>query len=232
MARVVEPTYAKSGAVHVAYQVTGDGPLDLLLVPDGLVPVELTAEAPFAGFLHGLARFSRVICFDRRGSGLSDPVPVSDPPTLEQWMDDSQAVMDAVGSRQAAVVGVAEGGFLATLLAASHPDRVRSLVLINATPVISTPPFSQMGAAYEALARLALTTDDDWGSDTSGVHLFAPSAANDELFHQWIGRLERRAASPAVARAVFDVIFYSDIRQILPAGRVPTLVIHRAAIGI
>lgn len=228
MARVIGPRYAKSGDFHVAYEVTGTGPVDLLLVPDGMVPIELTTEEPFAHFLHGLARFSRVICFDRRGLGLSDPVSVSTPPTLEQWMDDARAVLDAVGSSRTAAVGIAEGGFVATLLAATHPGRVSALILVNATPNISAPPFSGLGKAAEALHRLARSVDENWGSDTSGAEFFAPSAANDQRFADWLARVERRAASPAVARAVFEVMFYSDIRHILPAVRVPTLVIHRA----
>jgi len=228
MARVIGPRYAKSGNLHIAYQVMGDGPPDLLLVPDGIIPIELMSEQPgFARFLDRLASFSRLICFDRRGLGLSDPVTPSEPPTLEQWADDAGAVLEAVGSHRAAVVGIAEGGFLATILAASRPDRISSLVLVNATPGISSPPFSQLGSAAPALARLAESLDENWGTDTTGVALFAPSAATDPQFHAWLARAVQRAASPAVARALFAVIYYSDIRHVLPAVHVPTLVIHR-----
>jgi class 3 adenylate cyclase len=223
------PRYAKSGAVHIAYDVMGDGPVDLLFVPDGIIPIELMTEQPlFERFLKRLASFSRLIRFDRRGIGLSDPFTDSTPPTLEQWMDDGRAVMDAAGSARAAVLGAAEGGFLATVLAASHPDRISALVLVNATPGISAPPFSELGTAPAAIAKLALSANERWGTDTSGVELFAPSSAHDERFHEWLARAGRRAASPAVARAVFRVWFYSDIRNVLPAVRVPTLVIHRA----
>ncbi len=228
MARVIGPRYAKSGAVHIAYQVMGDGPIDLLLVPDGIIPIELMTEQPaYARFLDGLASFSRLICYDRRGIGLSDPITASAPPTLEQWVDDARAVMDAVDAPRAAAVGVAEGGYVATLLAASHPDRVSALVLVNATASVSSP-FPHLGTAAEALTRLNRSVDDDWGTDTSGVEWFAPSLAHDAGFHQWIARAQRRAASPAVMRAMFEVMYLSDIRQVLPAVRVPTLVIHRA----
>ena len=222
------PRYARIGAVHIAYEVMGDGPVDVLFVPDGLVPIELMhEETSFAKFLDRLASFSRLIRFDRRGIGLSDPVSDSAPPTLEQCMDDGRTVMDAAGSKRAAVIGVAEGGFVATLLAASHPDLITALVLVNATPGISSPPFSELGKASAALAKLALSVDESWGTDTSGAEFFAPSAAHDQRFHEWLGRAERRAASPAVVRALWQVAFYSDIRKILSSVRVPTLVVHR-----
>lgn len=223
------PRYAKNGTVHIAYDVIGDGPVDLLFIPDGIIPIESMTELPsYSRFLKRLASFSRLVRFDRRGMGLSDPITESTPPTLEQWMDDGRAVMDAAGSARAAVLGVAEGGFVATLLAASHPDRISALVLVNATPGISAPPFSELGTAPEAIARLALSVNQRWGTDTSGAEYFAPSAAHDERFLDWLARSGRRAASPAVARALFNVLYYSDIRNILSAVRVPTLVIHRA----
>ena len=222
-----ETKYAKSEGVHVAYQVTGDGPLDLLLVPDGIIPIEAMTEEPsFARFLERLGSFSRLIRFDRRGIGLSDPV--SAPPTLEQWMEDARAVLDAVGSERAALLGMAEGGFAVVLFAATLPERTEALVLVNATPGIYQPPLSEEGLAGGAIARLAASIDDAWGADTSGVEHFAPSIAGDQRFHDWLGRALRRAASPAVARAVWNALFYSDVRPILPAIRVPTLVLHRA----
>ena len=223
------PRYAKNGSVHIAYDVMGDGPVDLLFIPDGIIPMELMMEQPsYARFLERFASFTRLIRFDRRGTGLSDPITESTPPTLEQWMDDGRAVMAAARSERAAVYGAAEGGFVATVLAASNPGRISSLVLVNSTPGISAPPFSELGKASAAVAKLALSANEKWGTDTSGVEYFAPSAALNAQFHEWLARSSRRAASPAVIQAIFNVLYYSDIRSILPAVRVPTLVIHRA----
>jgi len=223
------PRYAKSGDVHIAYDIMGDGPVDLLFIPDGIIPIESMTDFPsYERYLKRLASFSRLIRYDRRGTGLSDPITESTPPTLEQWMEDGLAVMDAARARQAAVLGAAEGGYLATVLAASHPDRVSALVLVNATPGISSPPFSELGAAPAALVKLALSVNENWGTDLSGIDLFAPSAAHDERFRAWLARAERSAGSPAMIRAIFNVLFYSDIRDVLPFVRVPALVIHRA----
>src|SRR5438105_1877370 len=226
MTTIAGTRYASSGDVHIAYQVRGDATLDLLLVPDGIIPMEAMTEEPsFARFLDRLASFSRLILFDRRGTGLSDPV--SPTPTLTQWVEDVHAVLGAAGSRHAALLGMAEGGFVVTQFAAAYPERTSALVLINATPGISSPPFSEFGHAADAVRRLALSVNEAWGTDTPGIESFAPTLAGDERFREWLSRAARRAASPAVARAVFNVLYYSDIRGILPGVRVPTLVVHR-----
>jgi class 3 adenylate cyclase/pimeloyl-ACP methyl ester carboxylesterase len=220
--------YAKSGDVHIAYQVTGVGPTDLLLVPDGIIPIESMAEEPsFDRFIRRLARFCRVIRFDRRGMGLSDPVMAANPPTLEQWMSDAEAVLDAVGSRRTVLLGMAEGGFVVTLLAAVRPERVSALVLLHATPSFTAQPFRNWGLAAAALDRLAETVDTDWGHIDFGIPLFAPSAVGDERYRSWLEHAQRRSLSPTIARAVFDVTYRSDISDVLSTVRVPTLVIHR-----
>jgi class 3 adenylate cyclase len=219
--------YARSGDVHLAYHVTGEGPLDLLLVPDGMIPIEAIPEEPsFDRFVRRLGRFCRVIRFDRRGMGLSDPVTPSNPPTLEQWMEDAEAVLDAVGAEQAALLGMAEGGFVVSLLAATRPQRVISLVLIHATSSYTAKPFGG-GPAADALDRLGGTVEEAWGDVSWGIPLFAPSAVGEDRYRDWLQRAIRHSLSPAMARAVFDVMFRSDIRDVLPAIRVPTLVIHR-----
>jgi len=224
-----ETGYARSGELHIAYQTSGEGPPDLLLLADGLIPMEAMAEeARFARFLDRLAAFARLIRFDRRGIGLSDPVSPNAPLTLEQWMEDARAVMAAARSEHPATIGIAEGTFVATLLAATHPDAVSALVLLNATPAIAAEPFAGWGVASRGIRRLEETVEEAWGTDTSAIVAFAPSAANDAAYHEWLARSLRRATSPAAARAVFDVLFYSDVRNVLPAIRVPTLVIHRA----
>jgi class 3 adenylate cyclase len=219
--------YARSGDVHIAFQHDGSGPLDLLFFPDGLIPVESMLEQPsLARFLERLGTFARVIRFDRRGMGLSDPVTRSDPPTLEQWTQDADAVLDAIDSKRAALLAMAEGAFVACLLAATRPDRVSALVLINATPGFTLKEFASHPSArvVEELSDEVRSTE--WGSTT---HLaeFAPSAVGDERYRAWLERAVRRALSPAMAQTLFDVMFRSDIRAVLPAVRVPTLVIHR-----
>lgn len=220
--------YVRSGAVHIAYQVTGEGPFDLLLVPDGVIPIDAMLEEPsFERFIHRLGRFSRVIRFDRRGMGLSDPVTPSTPPTLEQWVGDAEAVLDAVESERTALLGMAEGGFVVSLVAATRPQRIAALVLVNATPGFTAEPFRRWGLAVGAVERLSEGIETAWAPAEWGIPLFAPSAVNDARYRDWLARAMRRSLSPAMARALFDVLFYSDIRDILPAIRVPTLVIHR-----
>ena len=230
VARGTSIRYARSGGLHVAYQVSGTGPHDLLLVPDGVIPVESMGELPaFDRFLRRLETFARLIRFDRRGMGLSDPTPQSSPPTLERWMEDAVAVLDAVGSERAALLGMAEGGFVTALLAGSRPERVSSLVLVNASPGIGADPFREWGSAAAAIDRLETTVKEDaWGDVRWGIPMFAPSAAGDDRYAEWLERAQRRALSPAIAEAVFDVQYRSDIRDVLPAIRVPTLVVHRA----
>ena len=224
-----EPTrYARSGDVHIAYRVTGQGPQDLLLVPDGMISSESALEEPsFERFIRRLGRFCRVILFDRRGTGLSDPVTPSSPPTLEQWMGDAEVVLSAVGSERTALLGMAEGGFIVSLLAATRPQRVTALVLVNATPGITAEPFRQWGLAAGAIDRLGATIETEWGEVDFGIPMFAPSAVHDERYREWLKRAARHSLSPSMARAVFDVMLRSDIREVLPAIRVPTLVIHR-----
>ena len=224
-----QPTtrYTRSGDVHIAYHATGEGTLDLLLVPDGMIPIEAIPEEPsFDRFVRRLGRFCRVIRFDRRGMGLSDPVTSSNPPTLEQWMGDAEAVLDAVGSERAALLGMAEGGFVVSMLAATRPQRVAALVLIHASPGFTAEPFRR-GQVAQVLERLDRTVDAGWGELEWAIPGFAPSVAHDHRYREWLQRAVRHSLSPAMARAVFDVMFRSDIRDILPAIRVPTLVIHR-----
>jgi class 3 adenylate cyclase len=227
MATEAATRYARSGDVHIAYQVAGEG-ADLLFVPDGVIPIESMAEWPsFDRFIRRLTRLFRVIRFDRRGMGLSDPVTPSNRPTLEQWMTDAEAVLGTVDSERAALLGMAEGGFVLTLLAAAKPERVSGLILVNATAAFTTEPFRAWGLAAGALDRLAGTVESDWGDVGWAIPMFAPSAAGDKRYRAWLERAQRRSLSPAMARALFDVMYRSDIRDILPSLRVPTLVIHR-----
>jgi class 3 adenylate cyclase len=222
-----ETKYAKAGDAHVAYQVVGEGPPDLVLVSTWFSHVE--ARWDFAGFAHYLRRlasFSRLISFDKRGIGLSDPVPLDRLPLLEEWMDDVRTVMDAAGSRRAVLMGANEGAMMAALFAATYPDRIRSLVLANATARPAWAPDNPFGVSPEAVDTLVDMVDQSWG-EGSTMAAVNPSIAGDERAVRAWGRFLRLAASPAVAAAVIRMIFELDVRAILPTIRVPTLVVSR-----
>ena len=219
--------YAKAGGVHVAYQVVGEGPPDLVLVSTWFSHVEARWDFPgFAYYLRRLASFSRVISFDKRGIGLSDPVPIDRLPFLEEWMSDVRAVMDAVGVERAVLFGANEGSMMAALFAATYPDRVSSLVLANATARPAWAPDNPSGVRPEIIDALVNSVDQAWGE---GLTMAAvnPSIAGDDRAVQAWGRFLRLAASPAVAAAVIRMIFELDVRPVLPSIRVPTLVVSR-----
>jgi class 3 adenylate cyclase len=217
--------YAKSGDLHIAYIVEGDGPVDLIWVPPWISQVEYLWSEPSMGrVMERLTRFARVITFARRGSGLSDPFFGA--PTLEEQMDDVLAVMDAAGSEQAAIAGTLEGGPMALLFAATYPERTSSLMLY-ATFARATwaPDYEWAWPAEQREARMNELVER-WG-DGLVAGAVAPSLMTDESHMEWSGRLERLAASPATIRRIFDLIGKVDVRDVLPSIRVPTLVMHR-----
>jgi len=212
--------YAKSGNVHVAYQVFGGGDIDLVFFPGFVSNIETYWEEPsFAHWLNKLAGFARVITFDKRGTGLSDRVESL--PTMDERMDDVRAVMDAAGSQKAAVFGLSEGGSLATLFAAHYPERCRALVLWGAFA-----KFSSWFATPEKLEKFFEYVEKDWGTGAN-LNAWAPSKKDDPVFRAWFARRERTAASPAAAIALMRMNSMIDISGILPYVHVPTLVIHR-----
>ncbi|HKO71812.1 MAG TPA: adenylate/guanylate cyclase domain-containing protein [Bradyrhizobium sp.] len=212
--------YAKSGDVHIAYQAFGDGPLNLVMVPGFVSNIENYWDQPdFARFLNRLAGYARVITFDKRGTGMSDRV--AELPGLDQRMDDLRAVMDAGGMEQAALLGISEGAPLSVLFAATYPDRCRALILYG-----SFSRFSYWFPTEEALGQFFTYVEQSWGTGGS-VQRFAPSRANDAAFQRWWGRNERLGASPAAVTALMRMNSQIDVSSILPAVRVPTLVIHR-----
>ena len=218
--------YAKSGDVHIAYQVVGEGPLDLVLVPGWVSHVENAWEEPsFARFLRRLTSFCRLILLDRRGTGLSDPVATL--PTLEQRMDDVRAVMDAAGSEHATLFGISEGGPMCILFAATYPDRTAALVLYGTFARGLSDPEYPWGITPTQMERLLARIDREWGTGIT-AKLFAPSIAQDEQHVQSWGRFERLAVSPGAARVLLQIAFDSDVRHVLPSIRVPTLVLHRS----
>jgi pimeloyl-ACP methyl ester carboxylesterase len=211
--------YAKSGDVHVAYQVFGEGP-DLVVAPGFVSHFENYWDEPhFARSLNKASGFFRVVLFDKRGTGLSDRV--AHLPHMDERMDDLRAVMDAVGIERANLFGISEGGSLATLFAASHPERTRSLVLYG-----SFARFRHWIATDQAWDALLKYMDEAWGSGKS-LPAFAPSKANDSAIQEWWGKFERLGASPSAAIALMTMNREIDISGILHSIRVPTLVLHR-----
>ena len=220
--------YAKSGDVSIAYQVVGEGPIDLVLVLGFATHVELQWESPpFAHFFERISSFSRLIIFDKRGTGLSDPV--TEAPTLEERIDDVRAVMDAAGSQRAALFGISEGGPMSVLFAATHPDRVIALVLHGAMGRTTEAPDYPWASPAEALRESAAEfIAPYWGQQAEGmVELFAPSFADDPEAVEFTARMERSAASPAMVQQIFEMFLDIDVRAVLPTIRVPTLVLHR-----
>src|SRR4051794_8057979 len=221
-----ETRYARSGDVHIAYQVFGDGDLDLVLVNGFVTHVELMWESePAARFLERLASFGRVIAFDRRGSGLSDPLPSA--PTLEERMDDVRAVMDAAGSARAALLGVSEGVPMCLLFAATYPERVQALVCYGGTARATFADDYPWATPSEALVESTVELlAPHWG-DGSIVEVSAPSHADDPEVRAFIGRMSRATASPGTIWLLTRMFMDIDVRDVVPAVHAPTLVMHR-----
>lgn len=213
--------YAKSGDVHVAYMCFGEGPVDLVFFPGFISNLEVYWDNPrHARWLERLGESMRVVMFDKRGTGLSDRV--SPLPGMDERMDDARAVMDAVGIGRAAVLGVSEGGSLASLFAATHPDRCRALILYGAFA-----RFSSWFPTEESLQRFFKYVDTSWGSGAS-LPRFAPSMAEDAAYQEWWGRFERLGANPAACIEIMRMNSQIDVSDILSTIHVPTLVIHRS----
>ena len=221
----VETKYARSGDAHIAYQTVGNAALDLVLLPGAFSHVEHQWEEPsFARFLDRLASFSRLIVLDVRGTGLSDRAP--ELPTLEEQIDDVLAVLAAVGSEQAALFGLSQGGGLATLFAAAHPTRTSALVLFGAyARAMWAEDFSwgRRPDDYDNLLRIA---DEGWGSGVF-LPLVAPSVSGDESFRVWWAKQERLSGSPGAILAFLRAQREADVRHVLPAIQAPTLIIQR-----
>jgi len=222
-----ETRYAKSGDVHIAYQIVGEGPRDLVLVPGWVSHVECVWDDPgFARFLGRLAAFSRLIIFDKRGTGLSDRVPGI--PTLEERMDDVRTVMDAAGSERAVLCGISEGGPMSVLFAATYPERTASLVLYGAQAKVTPDPSYPWGWTLEQLDAFVATVTAGWGqADARTLAMLAPSVAEDLALRHWWARYERQSASPGAFAALFRMNAEIDVRSVLPTIRAPTLVLHR-----
>ena len=218
---VVDTHYARSGDLRIAYQVIGDGPLDLVFVPGFISNLDHYWDQPaLAHFLNRLGSFSRLILFDKRGTGLSDRL--GNLPSLEERMDDVRAVMDAVDSKRAALFGISEGGAMSVLFAATYPERTQALILYGTYAHFHTwvlPP--------DRFEPFLDKIEQSWGTGAS-LSAFAPTKVTDERFKQWWARFERLGASPTAAIMLMRMNSQIDVRHILPAIRVPTLVLHRS----
>ena len=222
-----ETRYARSGDVNIAYQVVGEGPFDLIWVPGWISNVEESWEVPeYAHFLHRLASFSRLILFDKRGTGLSDRVSVENLPGLEQRMDDVRAVLEAAGSERAAVLGASEGGNLSILFAATYPDRVRAVVLAAVYAKRVWSPDYPWAPTPEQREQEHAVLEREWAGEMD-VSLLAPSAVDDPVLMRRIATFFRRSASPGAAVALNRMNTEMDTRSVLPAIAAPTLVICR-----
>jgi pimeloyl-ACP methyl ester carboxylesterase len=229
-----ETHYARVGDAHIAYQVIGQGPLDLLELSNGTnISIDETNEEPhWERYVHRLASFSRLIRFDMRGIGLSDPLSPSEAPTLESTVDSALAVLDAAGTARVAVLGPGFGGAVAVLLAATHPDRVQAVVLVNSTAKWLRDDEYPYGFRAEDISEWAAGVQDTTGNvevpeELNDAVLYAPSLASDQEFRQWWSRASRRGAGPTAARALSELYNRIDVRSALGSVGAPTLVVHR-----
>jgi pimeloyl-ACP methyl ester carboxylesterase len=222
---LTETRFAKAGDLSIAYQVVGDGDVDVILIPQWLSNIEQYWEHPAAAyFLRRIASFSRLIMFDKRGTGLSDAVPETQ--TLEERMDDVLAVMDAVGSERAVMFGPSEGGAMAALFAATFPERCISLILYGACARWLEADDYPEGPPPALVAAYGRGWIEGWGSGAS-LRVLAPSLARDDGFRRWWGRFERHSVRPGMVGPIFETINAPDVRAVPPAIQVPSLILHR-----
>ncbi len=221
----IETQYAKSGDLNIAYQLFGDGPINMVYVPGWTSNVEFMWTIPENHeLLDKLASFARVVVLDRRGTGLSDPF--DRPPTLEERMDDVRAVMDAVGWERAAVFGISEGGPMSMLFAASYPERTQALLLYGTFARFTRSDDFHHGYPPSANEEWLALVEPTWGTGALSRG-FVPSKTNEPNYIKLMARFERMAMSPGTAAKHFRLLTQMDVRHVLPAIRVPTLVLHR-----
>lgn len=225
---VPETHYARAGDLNIAYQVVGSGPIDVVFVMGWVSHLEYFWREPrFAAFLMRLASFSRLILFDKRGTGLSDRVPVNQLPTLEQRMDDLRTVMEAVGSARAAIVGISEGGPMSALFAATYPEKTLGLVMLGSYARRLRDKDYPWGPTFEQHDEYCKSFRTQWGGPV-GIEARAPSLANDAEFRTWWATYLRMGASPGAAEALTRMNAEIDVRPILSSINVPALIVHRS----
>ncbi|OBK49086.1 cyclase [Mycobacterium kubicae] len=227
MAGVPESRYARDGDAYLAYQSIGDCGPDLLFIPTSAFPIDLIWDEPIvAAQLRRLASFSRLITTDLLGVGSSDAVPVHDCPAMQRWTDGLVAVLDAAGSKSASVFAMGDSTLPAMLLSATHPQRVRSLVLWGAFSRFSRAPDFPCGMPEPALTRLIDTVDTTYGSGAA-MEVLAPSWAGDAALRRWWARNERLSAGPGYVKPIYELYLRSDLRPVLGSIQMPTLIMHR-----
>lgn len=220
--------YAKSGGVNIAYQVIGDGPVDLVYVPGWVTNVEVMWEEPgLANFLRRLASFSRLITFDKRGVGLSDPVPLGELPDLDARVDDLRSVMLAAGCESAVLFGHSEGGSTAIALAARHPELVSKVILFGAYAKRLRSDDYPWAPTAEQRSAESEGYRDEWADPQHIADNYAPSRADDSEFVDWIGRWLRLSASPAAAAALNEASTQIDVTGLLTEVEAPALLLYR-----
>jgi class 3 adenylate cyclase len=233
VADVPETRYVKTAdGVHIAYQVLGDGPVDLVVMPGGF-NLEVEWEGPgVARFLGRLASFSRLIRLNLRGEGLSDPVGLGSWPALEQSLEqraeDMLAVLDAVGSNRPALLGGVFGGQMMLFFAATHPERTSALMLVETTARFGWAPDYPWGLSAEELEVRIRQAEEGWEGGVALAHLFGPSLGDDPGFISWVARLHRQSFSPATAASIARLTVETDLRHLLPTVQAPTLVLCRS----
>jgi class 3 adenylate cyclase len=226
----VETRYTRSEGGYVAYQTFGEGEVDLLLVSNWLQNLDVMWDEPrLARYLRRLGSFARVVAFDKRGSGISDPVTINSIPILEEWSDDARAAVDAAGIDTFAALGDTEGGPMAIMLAATFPERVSSLILVNSFARWRRDADYPIGMPDGVWKRLTDRYEDNWGVTSSILDLTAPSMADDRRFHEWYRKYQRLSQPRGSSAAMYKWVTNLDVRSVLPSIRVPTLVIGTAA---
>lgn len=223
-----EIKYAKSGSVHIAYRTVGSGPLDIVIVPGWVTHLEAHWDDPLVGrFVERLTRFARVILFDKRGTGLSDPVSMDNLPTLEMRIDDVLAVMNQVGSERAALFGISEGGPMCALFAATHPERTAALIMCGSYARWIRDADYPWAPTRETHEAAFVAYEQHWGTPI-GFKAVAPSAAGDARSRDWWARNLRLGAGPGAGIALYKMNIEIDIRGVLPSIQTPTLILHRS----
>lgn len=229
MQRRPETRYARTPFGHIALQVFGEGDNDVLFLTSWLSNVDVMWDDPrTTAYFERLGRFGRVVVFDKRGTGVSDPVPLDRLPLIEEWIDDALAALDYAGVERTAVVADGEGGPMALVLAAAHPDRVSSLVLVNSFARWQRADDYPIGMPAETRQKLLDRWDQNWGFNAEILDLTAPSLAHDPAYRAWYTRYQRLCMPPGPAQAMYRWVTSIDVRSVLPLVRVPTLVIGRS----
>jgi pimeloyl-ACP methyl ester carboxylesterase/class 3 adenylate cyclase len=222
-----ETRYARLQGDRIAYQVLGEGPPDLVLTPGSFGHLDIGWEDPgIALFCRTLASFCRLILFDRRGTGISDPLPPDPLPPWEAYAQELAAVLDEIGTERAALLAELDAGPTAIIFAATQPQRVRALVLSHATARFVAADDYPIGLPAEVAEAVAAQSDQLWGTEAM-VAMMAPSRAGDERFRRWLGKMVRAGASPKAAQKLVRAMLEVDVRPVLPLIQAPTLVLHR-----